>query len=140
MTVIAYRDGVLAADSLVSEPSGNITGKMDKIGRTGELRWGRCGDTGGSEKLFDWFFGGRAGEQPKPPDGGTLIVIYDQDGEIRIFTGGVDWAAPQADFHAWGSGADHARGAMKMGASAVQAVEAACELEVWCGPPIKVVE
>lgn len=134
MTVIAYRDGILAADSRVTDTHGLITGTVRKIGRHGDLRWAWCGDHGNARRLLDWVLGKRKDKQPEFKSG-SVIIIPD-DGPATVYGQGTSWPVPDREFHAWGSGGMIALGAMAMGAGATEACEAACRFDVDCGPPI----
>lgn len=136
MTTIAYRDGILAADRLFT--AGDIrSGLGSKIGRDGGYRWGMVGDRPGAISLFAWFKGGKPTKQPEREAGGSLIIIYDH-GEGEVYSQGTSWPLAEAEFHAWGSGADIARGAMAMGASAEEAVQAAARFDVYTQGPFDV--
>lgn len=139
MTVIAYRGGVLAADSMVCDPSvGRRTGVTQKIGRHGPFRWAWSGDHGNARRTLDWIIGGQRGRQPRFKSG-SVIIIPDE-GEMTIYGQGTSWPVPDGPFHAWGSGSSYALGALAVGANPVEAVEAACLLMPGeCGGPIRTV-
>lgn len=135
MTVIAFRDGVLAADRRVTDGHGRQTGEVDKIGRHLGFRWAWCGDHGNAKRLLDWILSGGDGPQPKAKSG-SVVVIPDE-GQAIIYGQGTSWPVPDAEFHAWGSGSCYALGAMAMGAGAVDACLAACRFDTDCGGPIQ---
>lgn len=131
MTTIAYRDGVLAADTLVSTNSGWRDGSMSKVVRRGRLLAAACGNTGCMQVFLDWV---RAGCRAEPPrmDENTEGAIFMPDGLIIVFE--QPGATPiRTPFYAMGSGARFAIGAMEAGAGAVEAVAIACRRDTASG-------
>lgn len=139
MTTIAYRDGVLAADTLVTE-NGRRVGHVQKIGKFGSVLWGVTGCLLHQVAFHDWLRGGLQGEPPgmKTPEGATSTVIVIADGRLLTFDEHGYDHMPMPDYHAIGSGAALALGAMSAGASAYRAVEAAMKLDVHSGGEITV--
>lgn len=140
MTTIAYRDGVLAADSMISTNSGRYCGAVAKIWKRDDgALLGAVGGAGDAAKLRDWFLSGSDELPPALPEEGQGILIK-PDGTVWLAHGQspmyeVDWP-----FHAEGSGAAFAIGAMAHGASAEQAVSIACGYDVFSGPPVVVLK
>lgn len=127
MTTFAYKDGVLATDSAVSG-SGTYCGSTTKGGRAqdGTLA-AACGDLSGVPAILEWLEGGAQGEPPIPKDTNEYFVARPDGTCLWV---GVNGAAQvHAPFHAGGSGASIALGAMAAGASAQAAVEIACDLD-----------
>lgn len=130
MTTIAYRDGVLAADTL-SSSSGTVAGYQTKIYRERGLLLGGAGSVAAFERFRDWIRSGMAGDCPLQKDIGNMFVItpdgrctmWCDDGPFRI----------TADFWALGSGELLALGAMEVGASAAEAVRAAIKHDTRSG-------
>jgi ATP-dependent protease HslVU (ClpYQ) peptidase subunit len=126
MTCVAYRDGVLAADSLSIVEDVKMVDDIKVARRKGHL-FGICGMAMPPlEEAIKWYF-----NKDKKPLGSykfSLLVItpegkvYDIDQKDRV----VEVDLP---FYAIGSGTAYAFGAMEMGATAIQAVEAAIK---WC--------
>lgn len=131
MTTIAYRDGVLAADTLATK-DGMRTGQVSKIRRlpSGELA-ATLGDAGCAIKLRQWVEAGRAGDQPNL-EGGAVIIIS-RDGEVEVLENGGSCSEGVAPFYAWGCGAPLAIGAMAHGATSEQAVRIAIEYDTLTG-------
>lgn len=142
MTIIAYRDGVMAADSKGSR-NGAWAGysiKIVKRAHDGAL----CGADGNANlaaAFRRWFL---AGENPdsRPKlsgddnaNAGALIVRPDGSMEEHDANG---WHATSGPFYAIGSGSPEALGAMAAGADARRAVEIAIELDNDCGGKIDV--
>ena len=137
MTVLVYRAGVLASDSMMSD-NGTSCGTVRKLARgPGGTIAGACGSCGMSRRFLSWIEMGEPGEFD--PDGAHFsALIVRPGGEVlRMSAGGGLWEV-DAPFHTDGSGSDIAMGALEVGATAVQAVEAAIKWDVHCGGPIQI--
>ncbi len=124
MTTIAYRDGILAADTAI-HGGGCLVGEAEeKIFEHEGSLFGVTGSLRGKSALKKWLADGRSIENlsnfkdddleimeidPK----GNLFFIYDDFLPVSI----------SAEFHAIGSGYRIALGALDMGATATMAVE-----------------
>ena len=135
MTTIAYRDGVIAGDSLVSE-QGLIVGTMTKVGKRGPILFGCAGDAAFAKAFLDWIAGGMQGDCPQTPrEDAQGIIAY--DGHILSFMShGID--RMKADYYAIGSGQRAALGAMAVGATAEEAVRAVVKTDCYSGGEITV--
>lgn len=122
MTTIAYRDGVLASDSRATI-NGYVRPQRDvKLFRRGDGGVAAMtGESGGCFRLLKWIDGDRAKDQP---DGDFRVILLHVDGRLEVFEGGGSYPL-ECEFNAWGSGMSAALGALHMGATAGQAVEAA---------------
>lgn len=142
MTTIAYRDGVLAGDTRITDDDGVITtGHLRKVCR---LRNGTLlGFAGTIAKIHALIK-----QAQKNPDGVLTIkpdkdelealLIY-QDGKVmQLDPGG--WAEVKAKFYAIGSGDLPARVAMSCGLSAVEAVKKAMEFDSKTGGRVQSVK
>jgi len=141
VTVIAYRDGVMAADTLMVDGNNNRIAQATKIIRNanGDL-CGVAGDAGPCYAFLQWFQGLGEAERPefKPGSGVRALIvrvsnshpawIVDESGEFVI----------RDRFYAIGCGRPEAMAAMWMGADAVKAVECAIALDTGCGGSIEV--
>lgn len=136
MTTIAYRDGIMAADSLCS---GNNTrwGELEKITRGDGCIAGACGSATTAATFRHWVENILVStEDPF----GCDVADTEADG-LLVTSDGVIWCwggkprmfRPDAPFTAIGSGAKIAIGAMAMGASAAKAVEIAAQFDVYTG-------
>ena len=132
MTTLAYRDGVIAGDSLTWDGN-TCNGMIKKCGvmADGSL-WGYAGTVAYLDKIRLWL-ACPLGDPPECKDSELLIVL--RDGRVRSWEAEA-WCDIEAPFRALGSGADVARGAMAMGASAEQAVKIAADLDAFTGGPI----
>lgn len=137
MTTIAYRDGVLAADTLELASGCSVIGYGRKIWRLEDgTLVASIGEAPMGDAVKHWLEHGQEGEAPTMA--GEAMVIF-PDGHMEAFSGeNRQRNYPTAPFYAWGSGADVALGAMHMGATAVQAVEAAIRWNVHTGGEITV--
>lgn len=138
MTIITFRDGVLAADTLVTH-NGTRVSHAQKIFRVGDWLIGACGTFGGIKPVEAWVKAGAdldtAIDFGKVEDTGAILVgpsgkTYHAD------TGGGYVCEELSPFLAIGSGSEIALGAMYHGATAIEAVNAAIALETNCGGQI----
>jgi hypothetical protein len=132
MTTIAYRDGVMAADSGCWMGAASH-GWAEKVARApdGSL-YGVTGDAAECETYPDWVREGASGDHPAPRrlgvDGNSFLVLIARPcGLIEIIASGGIERYRGAPYFAVGSGAATAFGALFMGATAEQAIEAAKE-------------
>lgn len=137
MTTIAFKAGVLAADTLLVSASHHRCGYAEKIKRapTGELL-ALTGFAPTAYGLMDWWLAGHEGQQPNFDEGGSLIV-FDKDG-ADIFCSGGRQREANAPFFAYGSGAQFALAAMDLGAGAKAAVGVAAKFCIYTGGDITV--
>lgn len=142
MTVIAYRDGIMAADS-VGTVGDMAVGDHRKVVRSAlGFIAGASGDSGDSQRFLGWILdhGPKNGESfvPNDPDMGCMWVS--PDGTVtRLGMKGTPYIIT-APFHAMGAGREIALGAMAAGATAEQAVEIAIKYIFGCGGPVQVVK
>ena len=139
MTTIAYRDGMLAADTVVTE-NGYRVGSVQKIGQIGEVLFGVCGVMAHMVEFRDWIRRGLVGTPPSvmavADDGGSTAMIVYRD---HILCWDRDrWDMMRAPFYAMGTGAKAALGAMAAGATAEEAVAAAILCDTASGGPITI--
>ena len=123
MTTIAYRDGVLAADTLINW-NGDVLGYTPKIGRAGRLLYGASGSTAWCWAFRSWLKRGAKGDCPAVAKDSGGCAVMPNDDIISFHEEGME-RRTGVPFYAWGSGADYAIGAMQMGATPEQAVRAA---------------
>ncbi len=138
MTVIAFRDGVLAADTQCTF-NGVLEGRVIKIAKRKTVLAAVCGKAPQARAFLDWFRTGMKGDCPNlgTAEDNAWGFIYPADDQVLWFKpGGLeDFRTP---FHATGSGSDYAMGAMGMGADAVRAVEVAAQFCTACSLPVTV--
>ena len=141
MTVIAYRNGVLAADTLVTSYGTRTSGVIKILAAEtskGE-RWliGGCGALGVTVPARLWVTNTDA-DLDKPIDfsgvDDSALILIDPTGRCFYSHSASPFVSEKfGPFHAIGSGADAARAAMLMGANARVAVDVAKEIETSCG-------
>jgi 20S proteasome alpha/beta subunit len=138
MTTIAYRDGVLAADSQ-STFRGNREGMVTKIAQRGPVLAAVCGLAPNAIAFLDWFRTGMVGSVPHMGDkeDNAWGFVYPPGERIIWFKpGGTEYF--RAPLHASGSGADFAIGAMTFGATPEEAVAVAAKHDIHTGGEIVV--
>jgi len=129
VTTIAYRDGVLASDTIMSI-GGCLLGETVKIWRSknGDLA-GVCGTAAYLHAFRDWFLKGQKGAPPEAKVDDDCMdrgVIFRKDGRIEVYEEGGMFEVT-APYYAAGSGRAEACGALFAGADAEMAVRAAIE-------------
>lgn len=139
MTTIAYRDGVLAADTAAVAGSA-VTGQITKV-RAGSV-W-LVAVTGNAEDVPRAFRYADAGpvsrEEIKFSDDCAAILVEVATGRVLQFEGS-EMFEVRAPFYARGSGRDFALGAMAVGATAAEAVKIACRYDIYSSEPVEVVK
>ncbi len=137
MTTIAYRDGIMAADSRAYSGNRDYMGAKAKIERLedGTLIGVSSTVVGGGEEVREWV---KAGTNPKAElNKGFTLLLVKPDGKVFVAVDTTLLSGPlTADFFAVGTGSDIALGAMGMGATAIKAVEVGCRLDPWSALPI----
>lgn len=147
MTTIAYRDGILAADTKayggLYRNSPGAKSKLHRI-RAGDLEGWIVGistsHVGGDQLLLGWLEAGAplpTSTSVKPEH--FSILALNRSGEMFLAHDQLSLSGPiTSDFYAVGSGDDFAMGAMGMGADAAQAVHIASRFDVHTGPDVTV--
>jgi len=141
ISTIAYRDGVIASDSLVM--CGHIrAGYTKKITKTSEgYLLGAAGSLADLNKFFDVFEANQSEDIvfSKDMDFDNFEgMIVTPKGKVYIVENSGYPFHIEADYYAVGSGTELAKGAMAMGASSVDAVKVAIELSNESGGKVNV--
>lgn len=141
MTVIAYRDGVMAADTLASDGLLKVAGLRKVVRGSDGTLYGLAGAAGICCGIARWVDGGCEGDRPplRVGDHTADVLVVTPDGAISAWTdmGAEDY--PGASYMAIGSGSAVAMGALHAGADAEGAVRAAIEHGLNCGGTVMVV-
>ncbi len=155
MTTIAYRDGVLAADSqttIQTEAGGSrkfrctpklLTKNVLIDGEPQEVIIALAGESAPGLAFFNWFDGDfETKDTPEIfvqnlPDFTALVLFAHGLYEFDAYCTADKIIEP---FYAIGSGAKAALGAMHAGATAEQAVEIACKVDPYTSGPVQVVK
>lgn len=140
MTTIAYRDGVLAADTRMTI-NGCMDGSQVKIVRRGPVMAAASGTAAMCQRFRDWFTGGMVGDPPaaqheQVSDWSYWGLIF--HGDTILCWQGPGWVRVVAPYFATGSGAEYATGAMAHGATAEEAVRAAMAHDTSTGGEVMV--
>lgn len=139
MTTIAIRHGIMAADSSIWEGS-LFVGRKQKVLRTSNgTLLATCGYSGMSDPFAEWVNAGEPADNlPRlPPDTDFSALVLYPDEQVFTFDGRFMRQRVKADFYALGSGEAFALGAMHAGASAEDAIKAACEFDAWSRGPVQ---
>ena len=139
MTVLAYRAGIIASDSVLVD-NGTMCGAGRKLARgpDGTIA-GACGSCGISHRFLQWIEAGEPDDFDPDTQGNEFgaIVVRPDGSTWRMSASGVIWPST-APFFTDGCGSDIAMGALEMGATAEQAVAAAIKWDCNCGGDIQV--
>jgi ATP-dependent protease HslVU (ClpYQ) peptidase subunit len=139
MTTIAYRDGVLAADSLVTLGDTKVHGYYHKIVRIDDHLIGTAGSVAACQHFLDWLREG--GDESAPPKGDYKALVVNPKGKVREFENGSLLPVPRgAKFFSIGSGSPYALAAMYAGASSTDAVKIAAKIDTSTGLPVRVLK
>lgn len=137
MSTIAYRDGVMAADTAICV-GGSLCGGFVKVatGPNGDLA-GAAGDATYAHAFLRWFEAGEAGEPPPARETDrnidrAIIVRKEKPNTVLVYEPGGVYMA-KASMFAIGSGRSEALGAMLAGANAVRAIHIAIALDPHTG-------
>lgn len=145
MTVIAYANGTMAADTMLS--AGNRSSRVQKIVRLpdGGVAGG-CGLWTNAWACLKWLaeggdaYSGAALARTKdflPDVTGASILIARPDGSLWVLEDDFP-AIPLLDtVHSVGCGSDAAMMAMNLGLSPVEAVAKVAKLDLLCGDPVQ---
>jgi len=148
MTIIAYRDGIIASDSQETHSDGRKA-PCKKIYKSRDgVIIGTAGDSYTGLMLVDWFE--RGARLDDAPD--LSHVSTDEDFECLIvesreniytmnrFFQRYDIELMNNEFYAIGCGSGYAMVAMEMGATAKEAVKVTCKYDAYCGGNIQVMK
>jgi hypothetical protein len=135
VTTIAYRNGILASDSLATS-NGLRDSHTQKIHKIGPLLVAGAGISAICTRFVQWVKDGMKGDSPwQGQDGGNSFIVM-PDEVILVFGENGPWKV-ERDFYALGSGEQVAIGAMAHGATAEEAVAHAITFDVYSGGPIR---
>lgn len=148
MTTIAFKNGVLAADRMISSNSALI-GSVQKLYTIGDAFVGCAGSNNCIKLFFDWLRAEPGTPKPQMPkdDDDTISAIvftpHTQKGAVDYYwstkEGSLIHDVITCDYFAIGSGKQFAMGAMAAGATAEEAVRAACKHDPWSGGGIDII-
>ena len=138
MTTIAYREGILAADSQTTAGHLSTSSTRSKIRKFDDgyaAFSGLCSDI---PLLFDLIKGKKVEGETKNIKASAIVMPNTgKPYEASVDSLGNLYKHPIGKFSAIGSGWIIAMGAMQSGASAKEAVKAAIKLDTYSGGPVK---
>lgn len=125
MTTLAYKDGVLAADTKITGSSMSFYGpKMVRLKDGGMVAC--AGDAAAMTAFLEWMAGGQKGKRPAVKDLDAILVKG--DGTVWSIT--AHWPPVRiSGYVAAGTGAQAALAGLEMGLDARSAVELACRID-----------
>jgi hypothetical protein len=135
MTTIAYKDGIVAVDSL-SSADGIILSNTEK--KIFKLSCGivvGCGLTREIWQMVRWLESATDLNCDQPSNESTVLLFTPK--EITVFREGSYYYESPKHCFSWGSGYGIALGAMAQGATAITAVKIACKLDIYSGGKVK---
>jgi ATP-dependent protease HslVU (ClpYQ) peptidase subunit len=136
MTIIAYRDGVMAADTGITD-GGFVTCGRKLHKKNGHII-GFAGDVAQALVFVDWFFNQKKNRKPDlGHEGDWEAMILNKDG-VTTWGRSLRPIPLSEDFYAIGSGSVGAMYAMEQGATAEEAVRIACKRDPYCREPVMV--
>lgn len=135
MTTIAYKDGIIAYDGLVTAGGTIVYDDFDKMReRDGVLFFG-CGATSEINELIGGYFGDEIAGECRAE---AIVVVDGLLTLIGFYEGKIAKTPLLLDRpYAIGSGTDHALTALDMGATAYQAIEMAAKRDTGTGGKIR---
>lgn len=143
MTTIACSRDRIVSDSQVSLAHKGIWYPAAKLIRGPGLVAGASGDGGDCTRFLRWAAGGcKPKDEPKWRDTTSedqvLAILVKEDGIYAFSVGDPEPELIDADYFAIGSGGKAARVAMMLGKTPEEAVEIACQVDLWSGGKIQV--
>lgn len=132
MTAIAYRDGIMAADTMSVVDEHVKLLDEQKIGKHKSHLFAISGENCPTLKDFKTWFFPDLGQPRRKPYGGNFkfeAMVVTPEGEIQQWDQRGTYEVMKLPFYAIGSGKEVCLGALELGATARQAVAAAIR---WC--------
>ncbi len=141
MTVIAYKAGVMAADTQATD--GSMRLRVQKLARLqdGGVA-GVCGEAAAGFAALNWLAAGGSQEGTEgrnfvPDIEGACVLIARPDGSLWMLEGRFPAYRLLDPFTAQGSGAEACLMAMTLGLDAVEAVKRVAKQDPWCSSPVQ---
>lgn len=121
MTVIAYRNGVLAADTGVWRGALWI-GEVEKIARIGPVLAGASGRETDVQVFFEWVLNGRNPDARPEMSKDFEGCVVEPDGVFRLYHKKLIASSGTSEWGSAGSGFEFLSGCMAAGATAPEAI------------------
>lgn len=145
MSTVAYKDGVIACDSIMAF-NDNVMHGIVKIGKTKHYLFGYAGRVSMMLPMFDWILHVEGQDGMRSPEdfykkNDKLNTIGDVGSAMLVDVHGSIWTVtcegmaipiPRKTY-AIGNGYEYALGAFEMGASAAEAIAVAGKLDAFTG-------
>lgn len=147
MTTIAYKDGILAGDTMMTRGDEKSIG-VQKVFKSKHFLIGFAGGYSSIVPLLHWVDNYEMSGQDSPNNmhrTWDAVTHLGSDYHVLFVTrAGVLWTGTESSppvclpnkFDASGSGSEFATGAMAAGASAVEAVRIASKYDIYTGGPV----
>ena len=133
MTIIVFKEGILAADTLLVSNVDAVAGEAMKIGMCEGFMGGATGNVIETAAFLEWVENGADwAKYPEFKDPFTGLIINRENVVWHGGKGGISRPVI-APFHAIGSGEEVAKGALGAGATAKEAVQVAISIDLFCG-------
>jgi ATP-dependent protease HslVU (ClpYQ) peptidase subunit len=140
MTTLVYRDGILASETRITYGSVTMPGKCKKIHRLpGGALYGFVGSLEVGEIMRRCLLSDNPEERPDLKGEAYEGLVITETGKVLFFENRA-WIRLDLPYVAMGSGNSFAYGALAMGASAKQAVQAAMGLDAGSGGKVMTLE
>jgi len=137
VTVIAFRQGILSADSGVSDDIIICGAKQKVVRRKDGALAAAAGDIHSIDSFFRWFQANFKRGQPEILSDDFDAIVVRPDGSVTFYNQHLVPAQMDGEYFALGTGGDVALGAMAHGASAIDAVRAGIKHTTNCRGPIQ---
>ncbi len=137
MTIIAYKDGVMAADSCIFSAASVKLPNVVKVRKINDYLVGYSGDAPSIPLFFDWVERGM--DAARPPfevtsDRTFHAIVVSEDNKILSFDDDFNpLELYDVEMHATGDSYEFAWGALAAGASAIEAVDLTIEHCAYAG-------
>lgn len=133
MTTIAFKNGVLAADTALTSGADAFAGEMTKIAMCDDFMGGASGNITDITKFLDWVEEGADFDELPEFEVAINCLLISKNHTVRnVGKGGISRPI-DAPFHAIGTGEEAAKGALTAGATAEEAVQAAIHIDLFSG-------
>jgi hypothetical protein len=135
MTTIVATRTLMVSDSRISE--GNAHFHSPKLFRSGDSILGLCGDWEDALKFLEWFNEGADLNAAPDYDDNTFDALELNHEGLYAWDKGLRRVPILNPYYAVGSGAQAALGALYMGATPAQAIEAASLIDLFTSGPLQ---
>ena len=133
MTTLAYRDGVLAADTMATVGNTKLPGRVRKVWKFKDGRlFGGAGTMENIRSLKKLMSAHGSGELPSPKFSDVEAILVMPNGHVMTYEGAV-WEEEDSPYIALGSGYAYALTALWLGGTPQKAVQAGIQFDKCSG-------